>query len=45
MALILRRPTAISKDEGCDHRGGRHSLVLQDALCVIQDEALRLGRF
>ncbi len=44
MVLILRRPQAVSKDEGHD-RGGKHGLVRRDALCASQDEVLLLGRF
>jgi hypothetical protein len=44
MALILRRPKAVSMDEG-GKSDGRHSLVLRDALRARRDEALFSGRF
>ncbi len=40
MVLILRRPKAVSKDEGLI---SEQNLVLRDALCAPQDEVLLLG--
>jgi hypothetical protein len=44
MVLSLRRPQAVSKDEGRG-RGGEHGLVLRDARRAPQDEVLFSGRF